>query len=77
MINGVLDLKICLTKLDFEDIKKGKVVDPDDSYDWLKRNVVGNIKIEFLARYREKEMTKNDCMANMEFLDHNECILEM
>ena len=57
MINGVLDLKICLTQEDFLDIKKGKIVDPDDSFDWIKRNVVGNISIEFLTKTRAKEMT--------------------
>jgi len=30
-----------------------------------------------MVRERAKEMALNDCMSNMEFLDHNECVTEM
>ena len=46
LINKVLEFKVCLTKEDFEDIVKGKIVDPDDCYAWIKRNIVGNITLE-------------------------------
>jgi len=52
LINGVLNLKICLTEEDFLDINKGLIVDPDDSFEWIKRNVVGNITKEFLTKTR-------------------------
>jgi hypothetical protein len=30
-----------------------------------------------MVRERASEITLNDCMGNMEFLDHNECVTEM
>ena len=46
LINKVLEIKVCLTKEDFFDIIKGKIVDPDDSYAWINRNIIGNITVE-------------------------------
>ena len=46
IIGSSLALKICLTKEDFLDIQKGKIIDPDDSYDWIERNIVGKITLD-------------------------------
>ena len=62
---------------DYDDIVSNKLIDPKDYDAWLARTVVGNINSKELMKQRLWEIEESDMFKNIEFIDHNECLLEM
>ena len=70
-------LKIGLTKEAFHDIKTKKALPNEESTNWIKKQVVGNISKSELDEERRKETNALDMMQNTSIIYHTESILEM
>jgi hypothetical protein len=76
MFQGVV-LKVCLTEKAFKNIGDKKKVEGEDSKQWIKENIVGNITKFELDNERMKETNALDMMQNSSIIYHTESILEM
>ena len=66
-----------LQKDSFESLKAGGPISPEKSIDWVKKNIVGNIRKHELDDERMKETNALDMMQNSSIIYHTESILEM
>ena len=76
MFQGVV-LKVSLQKTAYDNIKAKKPVPQEESIEWVKKNIVGNIRKHELDDERMKETNALDMMQNSSIIYHTESILEM
>ena len=76
MFQGVV-LKIGLEKEAYDNLKAGNPVPQDKAIEWVKKNIVGNIRKHELDDERMKETNALDMMQNSSIIYHTESILEM
>ena len=76
MVGGI-NLKVSLTKEALDKINSKQDITKEESRDWIKSCMVGNITKADLDDERARETNQLDLIQNASILYHTESILEM